>query len=339
MEKRISVVGWVAAVILAGAAVALGIQLLDTKHEVARLRVDLAANEAAFDVERANAGKALDDSNAAVKNLTQRVAELESGPPKTTTAGAPSGAAGSARDLISGLLSSLKPSGGDQGESSTGGDADSPMGAMAKMFQGESGQKMAEYGASIALDMAYRDLFSQLKLPKEVEEQVREILKSYMSEQIKASMEMAGKGFNKDEADRLEKDGKARLKEQLASVLNADELAQWEEYESTIDERVLKQQFDMQLSMMAPGLTPENHELVRDALVGEILAGKESPRGITDIQQAIDGQLGAFDRTRDRLAESGQLDEAQLAEVDKYMNMMKQQVEMARAMFGATRAF
>jgi hypothetical protein len=311
---------------------ALGIQLLNTRHDVARLRVDLAAKEAAFDVERAKAGKLLDDSNAAVKDLTQRVAELESGPSKDKTAAASSG--GSVRDLIGGLLSSLKPSGGDEGQSSTGDDADNPMGAMAKMFQGESGKKMAEYGASIALDMAYRDLFSQLKLPKDVEDQVRGMFKGYMSEQITASMEMTQKGFNKEEADRLEKDGKARLKEQLATVLNADELAQWEEYESTIDERMLRQQFDMQLGMMAPGLTPENREVVRDALVEELLAMKETTRGITDMQHAIDGQLGAFDRTRDRLAESGQFDEAQLAEVDKYMNMMKQQVEMARAMFG-----
>jgi hypothetical protein len=234
-------------------------------------------------------------------------------------------------------LSHLKPSGSEEGQASEGGDANAdPMAAMAKMFQGEAGQKVADYAAGMTADMAYKDLFSQWNLPKDVEEQVREMLKSSMSEQIKASMDMTQKGYNKDEADKLEKAGKARLKEQLAGVLSPQEVAQWEEYEDTLEERILNQQVDMQMGMLASGLTPENRELVRGVLVEETLAAQQGSGRIDNVQQGIDGQLGAFERTRERIAESGQLDEAQLAEFDKFINVMRQQMEMARAMFSTS---
>jgi hypothetical protein len=334
MNRTTGIAGWIVAAVFVAAAVALGVQSLNAKHEVTRLTDGLSAQKTAFDVERAEAGRVLEGSNKTVRDLTQRVTELEGKLAKNDTAGETEASSEASGGLIDRFLSRLKPSGSEKGPSSEGGDTNAnPMAAMAKMFQGEAGQKMADYAAGMTMDMAYKDLFSQLNLPKDVEEQVREMLKSNMSEQITASMDMAQKGYNKDEADKLEKAGKARLKEQLAGVLSPQEVAQWEAYEDTIEDRMINQQVDMQLGMLASGLTPENRELVRGVLVEEMLAGKQGAGRIDDVQQAIDGQLGAIERARERLAEGGQLDEAQLAEFGKYVDMMKQQMEMARAMF------
>jgi len=336
MEKRIAGIGWLVAVIAFVAALALGFQMMRAYERAARLDNEITALKARFDAAKTQADEAVQKSKEEIDGLHQQIAEIED---KTAKADAP-GLAGaqpaSAGDLLAGMLSALKPAEDKKEPGSSGSDAKAnPMAAMAKMFQGEAGEKVAALGAGMAVDMAYQDLFKEWNLPKDTEAKVREMFRSYMAEQIKASIDMGQKGFSKEAAEKLESEGKARLREQLATVLTPEEMARWEEYESTLDERILEKQYDMQLGMLAPGLTPENRELVRDVLVEEFLAGQQNPRGVTDIQQGIDMQVDALERTRTRLAESGQLDEAQLAEVDKFVTVMGQQMEMARAMFGA----
>jgi hypothetical protein len=117
-------------------------------------------------------------------------------------------------------------------------------------------------------------------------------------------------------------------------VLNPQQLAQWEEYEGGIEQHILSQQYDMQIGMMAPGLTPENREAVVNVLVEEALAAKENmPKSDNMFQAGIDMQGAVMDRTVERITASGQFDEAQMGEVKKFADMWKQQMEMARALF------
>lgn len=326
------IAGWIVAL---GCAVALGLmgaRLLDAKREAARMKEDLAAQRTMFDGQHAETEKQLEGANKTIERLERRLAELEG--ESANEGGEEPAVAQPSFDKLARLFTKSAPKGAGEGEGAAGGK-ENFMSAMAGMFQGESGQKMADFSAGMAVDMAYKDLFANWNLPEDVEEQARQIIKDHMSEQIKASMEVFGSGFDKEKIDKLEEDGKNQLRQQLSGVLNAQELAQWEEYESTIEDHMLKQQFDMQLGMFAPGLTPENRAIVRDVLAEESLAGKDSAEGIDDIQASFETQSEALDRAYERLSQDGRLDEAQLAEFDRFMSSMEQQMEMARTMFNS----
>lgn len=330
MDKRIAALGWGIAVL---ALVAVGVQYVMFMSAQKALHDELDVNATRIKKlthsDQEHAGEITKENNdlkRQLEELKQKLAQAETPPEAPKPEALPP-------NLLEGLLSSLK--GSETGAAQDKKADANPMGALAKMFEGESGEKMAEYGAGMAVNMAYDDLLKGWNLPAEKEQQVRDAFKSYLSEQIKASMAAAREGGDKKTLKQIEDEGKARLRQQLATILTPEELAQWEEYEGTIDEHMLEKQYDMQLGMFAPGLSAENREIVRDTMVEEFLARKETAENMTDVAQGIDLQMDVFQQARERLAEGGQLDEAQLAELDKFITAMNAQMEMARGLFGA----
>jgi len=211
-----------------------------------------------------------------------------------------------------------------------------------KMFEGEKGKKMAEYSARMAADMQYGDFFGELQLEPETEQEVRDIIIAHLTEQMTKGFEKAANAedgqFDPTAMEDMADEGTDALRAELADVLSPNQLSVWDEYEATKEERLLTKQYDMQLGMLAPGLTPESRELATDILVDEILVAKEArkqnpdpkPRGI---QAAFDQQRQATANTRDRLTQY--LDDSQMKHFDRYIEQQEAQFEVAAQMFGA----
>ncbi|HPO16737.1 MAG TPA: hypothetical protein PLI09_25090 [Candidatus Hydrogenedentes bacterium] len=188
--------------------------------------------------------------------------------------------------------------------------------------------EIREQSAEMSLTMMYGDLFQQLNLPPDVENQVRAILKRFILDK----MEMTGNqnepggpgaitvndGFGKHTPE-----DKVRLLAELRNVLSPEELAIVDEYEDTLPERMLDAAYDMQLHVYAPALTPENHQMVKDVFVDEMLAIQP---GFVDPANGPVSQTEAYQRALDRLAPN--MDPAQFTLVE---NFVRQQEEMNRA--------
>ena len=206
---------------------------------------------------------------------------------------------------------------------------------LSSMFGGEGGKQLADYSARMTVNMYYGDLFRELNLSPETEQQVRDIITRHMTDQMAQGMEMLKQDSGPETVKMMEEEATKRLRDELSQVLTLEEMALWDEYQETMQERVLDQTYEMQLSMFASGLTPESREIVRQAIVDEMLA--TSPHTLQypqttegALETAFDIQRDAFARARARVAE--QLSEDQLAHFDRFIDTQEQMVEMALQM-------
>ncbi len=203
---------------------------------------------------------------------------------------------------------------------------------LSRMFEGESGEQIAR----MTVNMYYGDLFQELKLPKDTEQQVRDIIAKYAAEQIRQGMGALKEGSAPEDMKGVEEEIEERLRDELSRILTAEEMAVYDEYQDTMRERVLDQTYEMQLSMFAGGLTPENREIVKQTIIDEMLAMEANvtqyPAGASDIQAAFDIQRAAYERARERLLDV--LDEDQLTVFDQFIETQQQMVETALQMMG-----
>ena len=206
----------------------------------------------------------------------------------------------------------------------------SPAAAFARMFGGEKGEEMAQFSARAAVEMQYVDFFAELGLPAEVEERAREIIIENMTALIRKGLGAAKEG-GLGGPQQTGEEMLAELRTSLAEVLNEEELAFWDEYEKTKEERVLKKSFGMQLGMF--GMTPEGRELATDVLVEEFIAAKDriqqDAAAANDARAGIDMQLESLDNARERLAE--ELPEQQLAHFDRFIEHQRGAMRMVES--------
>jgi len=202
----------------------------------------------------------------------------------------------------------------------------------AKMFSGPQGKEMAKYSADMAVNMQFAQLFTDLHLPAEVEQQVREIISRNLAEQISAGMEAMQQKLPPDRLKQMPAAADAKLRDELSRVLNQQEMAEWDEYKATLPERMLNQSLDVQLNMFAAELTPENHEKIRQTLIEELLptgAAQQATSGLPD-RDILQAQRDAISRARDRLAP--ELDEQQLGILDRFVSQQAQMMDVVTRM-------
>jgi hypothetical protein len=208
--------------------------------------------------------------------------------------------------------------------------------ALSGMFEGENGQQMAELSAKMAIDMQYADFFKELDLNPDTEQQVRDIMQTTMAEQMTKGFESLGDGFDASAMEDSAADTTDVMRDRLSEVLDGNQMAIWEEYEDTKQERMLATQYDMQLSMFASGLTEENRALAIGTIVDEVLAMQESRRNDPNVERnmrtELDAQLQAFDSARERLALH--LDDRQIAQFDRFIEQQRASMEVAMNMMG-----
>ncbi len=190
-----------------------------------------------------------------------------------------------------------------------------------------------EQGAEMLLPIAYGDLLHQLDLPPETENQVRVILKNFILGTMDVFSRNAGtKGGRmvavNDGFGRHTAEDKARLLAELRNVLAPEELALVEEYEETLPGRMLNMAYEMQLNLYAPGLIPENQQMVKEVLVDEMLAIQPDPAAPGNRPMG-NTQSEAYRRALDRLAPA--MAPEQFALVERFV---QQQEDMNRAAAG-----
>ncbi|MBU15181.1 MAG: hypothetical protein CMQ14_08855 [Gammaproteobacteria bacterium] len=121
------------------------------------------------------------------------------------------------------------------------------------------------------------------------------------------------------------------LREQLAAIMNAEEVASFDHYEATFQQRQLRYNFTLQLSRVAGGLTEANREIVLEVLMHHMGADQEQVQ--TANRDAVDEsqrQLQALMNARMEIA--GQLDDAQLQEAEKFLGQILSGLLTAQSM-------
>jgi hypothetical protein len=327
MQKQIDSKVLLVVVLAVAAVVGLLVWGEHNRSQVAELRTQLADAEQKMTDMVAKAE--LETAQSRVEELEKKVADLESASaPAAETPDLPAVAA-EATDQGKALL--------DMFASMTGKDQPAEPGqamtnALSKMFEGEGGEQLAR----MTVNMYYGDFFQELNLPQETEQQVRDIIAKYTAEEITTGLKSLEEGPESSDIEGMSEEIEERLRDELSRILTADEMAIWQEYQDTMQERVLDQTYEMQLSMFAGGLTLENREIVKQTIIDEMLATDvdhtQIAAGPGDIEAAFDIQRAAYERARERLGDV--LDEDQLAVFDQFVETQQQMLEMAIQMMG-----
>jgi len=313
-----------------GTAIAFGVlfRRADTEGNLLRARV------AESEYQAAQLRAETEDQAMQVKRLEQQMANLAQEQEKQLVKpGLKPDASNLMGKMASALLSGLGAEKAGGGLSATPGDAQGAfMNAMKQMYSGEQGNEMARMTAEMTVNTQYGELFRQLQLAPDLEEQVRGILSRSLAEQIVTGVNTVGGGSWAELAQTAE-EAKARTRAELAAVLSPEQMAEYDAYESTLPERILHQTFDGLLTQFAPDLTPESHDRTLAVLTEELLAAGAAQRGVQmptaeSVQQQFQIQQDAITRAGERLAQ--ELTPEQSASVQRFL---EQQSTMMR-MFG-----
>lgn len=164
----------------------------------------------------------------------------------------------------------------------------------------------------------YAGLFELLNLPHDRRAQVENIITGILEEQFRDTL---GRLKNGDAPDAPHTDYAQRIKDELGTVLSFDELAVYEEYEATMEDRALRQGFDTQLSIFAQDLSLENRALYLDAIAEEANAASRAdgaPLDARDFMANTEILEAALARVQ------GSIDEEQLGVLRAYIDQQNE---------------
>ena len=120
------------------------------------------------------------------------------------------------------------------------------------------------------------------------------------------------------------------MRDELSYFLTPEDLAVFDEYQATLPERILEQSYGVQLTMYASGLTPENHAMVLDVLVEEMLFLQDDSAAASssssDPGSEFTRLIEVYDRVRERF--EGVFDEGQQAVLGRFRDQQQSMYEM-----------
>lgn len=321
-------VGWIVAAVDFVAVLALVIWGVSRDNAAKDLNAQLeqAHATAQADQEKAQAEikELTDDLASANDERAALAAELAAAKQKVDNAVQPA-AAPAGQDMAAAFQKLLSGKGGEPSE-----EGGSPMASVAKMFEGEGGEAMMDMSVQMQLNMMYGDYFSQAQLSPEKEQRAKEILAAYQKEMMRLGLD-AMQGKLDPEAAKAKTDELSKaLRADMSATLSPSEMPAWDQYEANKTTNMVSKGIDMQLGMMAPGLTPESREMAKQVITEELLAtGNDfsSPAGQMNSQ---DAQLQAIQRARERLSTS--LEPDQVSQLDGFIQQMESMMKMQQQM-------
>lgn len=224
---------------------------------------------------------------------------------------------------------------------------------MDQMMKGDTLKSFAGMGAEMAVASEYGGLFKDLQLTPEREQQLREILSRHARSQMEEMFDSVGKGFSvekllngemandpemkrKVEAISKRRDEiEAARRNELASVLSADELAMYDDYEEHKTERLQEERYKEELGRFASGLTPEGQSraievLIEESSISDMKKDDNKAFSRENLDSFADQQMAGINRARERLAQ--ELDADQLAAFDRFVEQQQRENEMMRSM-------
>lgn len=161
-------------------------------------------------------------------------------------------------------------------------------------------------------------------------QEVRDLLIQITSERGQLANKLRNGEISVQEATEMGTD--EYLVEAMAAVLNEEEVAAFDEFQSSELKRSLRNAFDDQLETFAPSLDESSHALVLETLLNELAPTMDSvtysmPDGPTMVER-MDAQLEAYSRMRDLV--SSELTDQQRAELDEFIEAKTVTLEITR---------
>jgi len=261
MGNAMKVAGWVVAVVAVVVAVILGGQVRSLKSQFDNQELQIA--------KVASLEEQIQETLAQVETLSKELAEsqavvagLEEKPLDTS-------------ELLKTLASVPDKADKDPGDEEAEEEPDDEDAAREEKNKTRQ-EKMMRVQMGAIMDMAYATLYGELNLPQDVKDAVRELILDAATEQQTAVIEaMRSKEAIANDVTQKEDEAKARLREKLSQVLNAEELAAWEEYEVYADHYLYENLLEGQLTMLASGLTAENRGMTKKVMAEELVVHLE----------------------------------------------------------------
>jgi hypothetical protein len=187
-----------------------------------------------------------------------------------------------------------------------------------------------EQQARLQVTMQYGEFLSELDTDADRKAQLQKFLIEITTHQVEMSSRFAAGKIELEEMSAAT--GPDFLADQLSSVLTAEEMNQFKEYEAGNTERQMRRNYSLQLEMSAPGLTSDNREIVLNSLIHhsnsrsiDVDLEQEDPAG-----SLFTSQLEAIYRTRQEL--ESQLDNDQFREASNFLDQMQSTYEMTQEM-------
>lgn len=319
MRNLILYVALAACIALAATCVVLSVRLQNARSQVHTLESELAALHIMFESRPTEANNfAIERLRKELEEVTTRLADAELELEHRKAAQSASEAAISSSDQKS----------GDEQQGS-----EPPL---VKMFKDD---ETIVASAGMQVNMQYAMLLADLKLPPDVEEKVRDVFTQFLADQIRFAVKAAKDGtLSSGPPEGAREKHMEELRGELSKVLNAEEMAVWEDYEANKEGFMLQQSYDMQLATFAPSMSQDTRNVVKQVLAEEVLAAYKEPAadGGTGIEAIVSKQTAAFEQSLERL--STQLTEDKYAQVERFIQQQIQQTrtsqEMMRSMWG-----
>ncbi|MDK1020616.1 MAG: hypothetical protein QGD90_03155, partial [Candidatus Hydrogenedentes bacterium] len=166
-------------------------------------------------------------------------------------------------------------------------------------------------------------------------EQARLVITQFLLDQTEQGMSLMRGELSADEMSKI--DYEQEMRDELSYFLSPEELAAFGEYQATLPERMLERNYEMQLSMYASGLSPENRAMVLDVLIEEMLFLQDdsvaASSSASDPGSEFTSRIEVYDRVRERFA--GVFDEGQKAVLDRFLDQQQSMFEMMLPMMEA----
>jgi len=116
------------------------------------------------------------------------------------------------------------------------------------------------------------------------------------------------------------------MRDELAQLLSPEELAEFDEYQETLPEQMLRQSYGSQVDTMAAGLSDATRAMLVDVLVAETLLAEQIPipEDATSAYPLVQ-RMNVYANTLDRF--DGVLNERESAALNRFLNQQYAQLE------------
>ena len=174
-----------------------------------------------------------------------------------------------------------------------------------------------EQMAQMQAKVRYGSFVDSLGVPAEHRAEIDSAITAVFVERTRASRDRTS---GRASAVSLEEiSSPAYLRGKLAAIMTADELAQFDSYEATYQQRQLRNNFTLQLSRIAGGLTEANREIVLEVVMRHMGANQGNSSNIDAVNES-QRQMQALMNARMEIA--SQLDEAQMQEAERFLTQI-----------------
>jgi hypothetical protein len=220
-----------------------------------------------------------------------------------------------------------------------------PMAAMAEMMKNPEMKKAMAQQQRMALDMMYGGLFKELNLSKEDTEKLKDLFIEQQMNAMTQGLELMQNSTNRVELAKKAADDQKIQQEKIKELLGEDKYKQYQDYTSTLGERMMLNQFAAQtdakpdqINQLLAAMKEEKQNMEINQPIGGLAANNE------DFQKLVSPELVEQQLDRQKQINQNVLERARQilnpTQFTKFQDQLKNQeammelgAKMARGMF------